>query len=134
MVSGDFEEDEGREIGTVIGADYSLDCGESSIIGESSDFLRSGLHPEWRSNSMDSLRGTDTVLGINRGEALQEEKKEEEQHYSDDMKKGKQGSSFKEDCQQKIFDEIGGGSSSESGRRFFFTKYGRARSSSVLPL
>ncbi|KAL0908612.1 hypothetical protein M5K25_023115 [Dendrobium thyrsiflorum] len=137
-VSGDLEDDSGGEIRVETVTDSTLDCPENSILRALSNVPGNKLQLVLRSNSIDSLTRRDLLISLDRELSCLEERKEQEHYFSDEdsgnEKKGKQGSSSRGDCQQKCSLEIGGGTTSGSGRMFFLSRYGRARSSSVLPL
>ncbi|KAH0452660.1 hypothetical protein IEQ34_019959 [Dendrobium chrysotoxum] len=137
-VSGDLEDDSGGEIRVETVTDSTLDCPENSILRALTNVRGNKLQLVLRSKSIDSLTRRDLLISLDRDLNCLEERKEHDHYFSDEdsgnEKKGKQGSNSKGDCQLKCSSEIGGGSTSGSGRMFFLSRYGRARSSSVLPL
>ncbi|XP_020589334.1 LOW QUALITY PROTEIN: putative RING-H2 finger protein ATL53 [Phalaenopsis equestris] len=137
-VSGSSEDNRGREIGVDNVADSSLDGPENSILRDGSHLPGNRLQRLCQSNSFHSLPGRDLFLSLDKEEICQDEKKERKCYCSDEEngneKKGKQRCSPKGDCLQKCLAEIEGGSTSGTGRILFFSRCGRARSSSVLPL
>ncbi|PKU70449.1 RING-H2 finger protein ATL52-like [Dendrobium catenatum] len=116
----ELEEDEDMVV-----TDTALDCIESSTLRDRGGLPENVLGQEWMSNSMDSFRASDLSLRMDR---------EGRSEDGVNLNRSKQGSSFSEESQQKKALDVGGGSNSASGRIFFFSRYGRSRSSSVLPV
>ncbi|XP_020580907.1 RING-H2 finger protein ATL54-like [Phalaenopsis equestris] len=115
----ELEEEEGVDV-----IDTALDCIESSRLRDRGGLPEIVSGEQWRSDLLGSFLASELSSRMDR------ERSEDGGHLNG----AKQRSSFSDERQQKKALDYGGGSTSGSGRIFFFSIYGRSRSSSVLPV
>ncbi|KAG0470066.1 hypothetical protein HPP92_016766 [Vanilla planifolia] len=123
--SEEEEEDGERFIETVAVTGFSTDYTSSSASSCGGDLHENGLLLELECDSLGTTLGRNLTLSMT-GEGRFDQKI--------NLELVKQASSSGEGFLQKNSLQLGGGTTSASGRILLFQKYGRSRSSSVLPL
>ncbi|KAG0497626.1 hypothetical protein HPP92_002317 [Vanilla planifolia] len=136
--SQEDEEDGSREGITLTVTDSSLDCVANHSFRSSGDLMEIVSQSEQRCSSMDSSPSNFLVVSVDREEVIGAKKREKDNCCFDEgqvqEETGWLGNCSTEYVKQKSSAELEGGSTSGIGKVLFFSRYGRPRSSLILPL